>query len=86
MKNKITARWNQNSGGRRWVEVLRGDLHIANVVETPTGWQTMYLGTGRRNGRKRYGYPSEAIHAFFGVNLQIKSEPEDKRTVEVATL
>lgn len=55
------------------VAVFYGDLHIANVNQTVLGWHTFYLGTGRKNGRKHYEYPSQAIKAYFGKSIQIEA-------------
>lgn len=70
----ITAQWYSDTQ----VKVYRDGLHVANVVQNPDRvdektWHTIYLGTGRHNGRKHFQYPSEAIRAFFGKRVTILS-------------
>jgi hypothetical protein len=74
--NNITAQWHSDT----LVKVYNNGLHVANVVQNKNHaggktWRTMYLGTGRRNGRKHFKFPSEAIQAFFGKHVQIQAAP-----------
>jgi hypothetical protein len=61
----------QNKNGN--YTVLLNGRHVANLVdmglfdtgERLPGWHVMSLTSGRKNGRKRYGTPQDAIRAYF---------------------
>ena len=57
-------------------KVFLNGLHVANLVRIPTfsaeyeglkdRWQVISLTSRRKNGRKRFEYPEEAIQSYFG--------------------
>jgi hypothetical protein len=66
--------------------VLLNGQHVANLVdsglwhtgERTPGWHIISLTAGRRNGRKRYNQPQDAIRAYFKRLAIVIPIPRDK--------
>jgi hypothetical protein len=63
-----------------YFKVFVNGLHLANLVSTPTQtengaiekWHVISLTAGRKNGRRRYDQPEDAIKAYYGRKAMVK--------------